>query len=70
MTAPSSNLETLAEFGGMPVQKEFLPYTRQSIDEEDIQAVVEVLRSDWITTGPKVAEFEEEFAAWLGASTP
>ena len=44
-----------------------LPYGRQSIDEEDIQAVVDVLRSDWLTTGPKVAEFEEAFAARVGA---
>jgi len=39
-----------------------IPYGRQSIDEEDIRAVVEVLRSDWLTTGPKVAEFEQAFA--------
>ena len=45
----------------------FLPYGRQSIDEDDIQAVVETLRSDWLTTGPKVNEFEEAFAAWVGA---
>jgi len=32
------------------------------VDEADIAAVVEVLRSDWLTTGPKVAEFEEAFA--------
>lgn len=44
-----------------------LPYGRQQIDEADIQAVVEVLRSDWLTTGPKVAEFEQAFAAWTGA---
>ena len=45
----------------------FLPYGRQSVDESDIQAVVEVLRSDWLTTGPKVGEFEEAFAARVGA---
>ncbi len=45
-----------------------LPYGRQSIDEADTQAVVDVLRSDWLTTGPKVAEFEEAFAAYVGAS--
>ena len=45
-----------------------LPYGRQSVDECDIQAVVEVLRSDWLTTGPKVAEFEEAFAARVGAA--
>lgn len=44
-----------------------LPYGRQAIDEDDIRAVVETLRSDWLTTGPKVKEFEEAFAAWVGA---
>ena len=44
-----------------------IPYSRQSIDEEDIEAVVEVLRSDWLTTGPKVDEFERAFAAYVGA---
>jgi perosamine synthetase len=36
------------------------------VDEEDVQAVVSVLRSDWLTTGPKVAEFEEAFASYVG----
>jgi perosamine synthetase len=44
-----------------------LPYGRQSIAEDDIQAVVDVLRSDWLTTGPKVGEFEEALAARVGA---
>jgi perosamine synthetase len=59
--------QTLAIDGGKPVRETLLPYARQLIDEEDIGAVVEVLRSDWLTTGPKVDEFEREFAAWLGA---
>ena len=46
----------------------FLPYGRQSVDEADIAAVVNVLRSDWLTTGPKVGEFEEAFAARVGAA--
>ncbi len=45
----------------------FLPYGRQWVDEDDIAAVVEVLRSDWLTTGPKVAEFESAFARKVGA---
>jgi UDP-4-amino-4,6-dideoxy-N-acetyl-beta-L-altrosamine transaminase len=57
----------LALHGGSPVRAEFLPYGRQSIDDGDIAAVVETLRSDWLTTGPKVGEFEEAFAAWVGA---
>lgn len=43
-----------------------LPYGRQWIDDDDIAAVVEVLRSDWLTTGPKVAEFERAFAEVVG----
>ena len=39
-----------------------IPYGRQSIDEEDVQAVVAALQSNWLTTGPKVMEFEEAFA--------
>lgn len=59
--------DALALYGGKPVRETLLPYGRQSVDEADIQAVVETLRSDWLTTGPKVAEFEEAFAAWVGA---
>jgi perosamine synthetase len=44
-----------------------LPYGRHAIDEADIAAVVEVLRSDWLTTGPKVSEFEQAFAGFVGA---
>lgn len=59
--------EHLAIDGGEPVRKTVLPYGRQSIEEEDISALVEVLRSDWLTTGPKVSEFERAFAAYVGA---
>src|SRR3989454_6852099 len=58
----------LAVDGGKPVRSSLLPYGHQTIDEADIKAVVEVLRSDWLTTGPKVAEFEEAFAARVGAA--
>ncbi len=57
----------LAINGGKPVRDKLLPYGHQWIDEEDIKAVIEVLRSDWITQGPKVAEFEKEFAKYVGA---
>src|SRR3984893_8744645 len=67
MRATSTSQEILAIDGGTPVRKELLPYGRQSISEEDIQAVAYVLRSDWLTTGPKVAEFEEALAEWVGA---
>src|ERR1700758_547877 len=65
-TTPTSQ-EVLAIDGGTPVRKTLLPYGRQSIAEDDIQAVVDVLRSDWLTTGPKVNEFEEAVAARVGA---
>ena len=45
----------------------FLPYGRQSIDEEDIAAVTAVLRGDWLTTGPSVARFETALAETCGA---
>ena len=67
MTVTPASREQLAIHGGPPVRKTFLPYGHQSIDEADIQAVVDTLRSDWLTTGPKVAEFEEAFATWTGA---
>lgn len=67
MTATAATREALALHGGTPVRSTLLPYGRQTIDESDIQAVVDTLRSDWLTTGPKINEFEEAFAAWVGA---
>jgi perosamine synthetase len=63
----TSSKEQLAVEGGTPVRTTLLPYGRQSIEEDDIQSVVDVLRSDWLTTGPKVEEFEEAFAARVGS---
>lgn len=68
MSTTSVSPQALAINGGSPVRDSFLPYGRQSVDEADIQAVVDVLRSDWLTTGPKVGEFEEAFAARVGAA--
>jgi perosamine synthetase len=56
----------LAVLGGAPVRATMLPYGRQSIEEEDVDAVVEALRSDWLTTGPRVAEFEQALAQTVG----
>jgi perosamine synthetase len=53
--------------GGTPARSSMLPYGHQWIDEEDITAVIEVLRSDWITQGPKVDEFERKVAEYCGA---
>lgn len=44
-----------------------IPYGRQTIEEDDIQAVVETLKSDYMTTGPKIAEFEKMVAEYVGA---
>jgi perosamine synthetase len=45
----------------------FLPYGKQEISDADIKAVVEALCSGWLTTGPRVPEFEQVFASWCGA---
>lgn len=49
-----------------PRAMRLIPYGRQSIDEKDVSAVCSVLRSDWLTTGPKVAEFEQAMADYAG----
>jgi dTDP-4-amino-4,6-dideoxygalactose transaminase len=45
----------------------FLPFSPPLVGEEEIAEVIDTLRSDWITTGPKVRRFEEEFSAYVGA---
>ncbi len=45
----------------------FLPYGKQEISDADVKAVVEALCSGWLTTGPRVGEFEKAFAGWCGA---
>jgi UDP-4-amino-4,6-dideoxy-N-acetyl-beta-L-altrosamine transaminase len=57
----------LAIEGGEPIRSEPLPYGHQWIDEDDIASVVEVLKSDWITQGHKVDEFEAKIAKYCGA---
>lgn len=56
----------LAINGGKPIRDTLLPYGRQWVDDKDIDAVVNVLKSDWLTTGPNVAEFERSFAETVG----
>ena len=46
----------------------FIPYARQVIDESDIDAVVEILRSDWLTQGPSVSQFEKDLTDVTGAA--
>jgi len=58
----------LAIDGGEPIRTHMLPYARQTIEDDDVAAVVAALRSDWLTTGPLVKEFEEAFAREVGAA--
>lgn len=53
--------------GGKPVREAYLPYGQQQIDEYDIQAVVDVLKGDFLTTGPMIQQFEEAIANYVGA---
>ncbi|QPW52053.1 UDP-4-amino-4,6-dideoxy-N-acetyl-beta-L-altrosamine transaminase (plasmid) [Bacillus thuringiensis] len=53
--------------GGKPVRETYLPYGQQQIDEYDIQAVVDVLKGNFLTTGPMVQQFEEAIAKYVGA---
>jgi dTDP-4-amino-4,6-dideoxygalactose transaminase len=57
----------LAIEGGPPVRATFLPYAHQQISEADIAAVADVLRSDWLTTGPRIPALEADLAAVTGA---
>lgn len=57
----------LAIDGGTPIRPRLLPYGHQLIDDDDVQAVAAVLRSDWLTTGPAVTAFEQAFAGQVGA---
>ena len=59
--------DVLALHGGTPVRQCLLPYGRQWVDDDDVAAVVEVLRSAWLTTGPTVDAFEQALAEVVGA---
>ena len=60
-------MEKLAIFGGTPVREKPIYYGRQCIEQDDIDAVVETLRSDLITSGPKVAAVEKKLCEITGA---
>lgn len=53
----------------MSTDTTYLPYGRHSIDADDIEAVIAVLRSDWLTTGPKIPALEQAFAEYTGTKT-
>ncbi len=60
-------MDKLAIFGGTPIRDTYLAYGKQSIDEKDIEAVVDVLKGDYLTTGPYVRAFEKKIAEYVGA---
>lgn len=63
----NSEKETPAFCGGDPVRRKPLHYSHQSINEDDIKAVDAVLRSDFLTCGPKITEMEEKLCKITGA---
>ena len=66
-TGGREKMEELAIFGGAPVRETPISYGRQCIDQEDVQAVVATLTSDFLTCGPKVHEAEEMLCKVTGA---
>jgi dTDP-4-amino-4,6-dideoxygalactose transaminase len=61
-----SSLPAIA--GGTPVRSKPLPFFRAAVDETDVAAVAETLRSGWLTSGPKAVELEKQLGAYLGTS--
>lgn len=60
-------MDKLAIHGGTPVRSEFIVYGSPDIGEEEIKEVVDCLRTGWLSTGPKVARFENDMKAYTGA---
>ena len=60
-------MDKLAICGGSPIRDAYLSYGKQAIDDSDIQAVIKVLKGDYLTTGPYVKEFEEKIAQYVGS---
>lgn len=60
-------MSILAINGGKPVRDTYLAYGKQTVDDEDIDAVVKILKGDYLTTGPVTAKFEDKIAKYVGA---
>ena len=54
--------------GGTPVRSKPLPFFRAAVDESDVTAVAETLRSGWLTSGPKAVELEKRLGEYLGTT--
>lgn len=59
--------QSLAIEGGAPVRERMLPFGPPCFGDEEIAEIVDTLKSGWISTGPKTKQFEQEFAAYVGA---
>jgi perosamine synthetase len=68
MSNTSYKKSDLALYGGTPVREKLLPYGKQFVDQKDVNAVIDVLQSDWLTTGPMIVKFEEAFSKQVGAA--
>jgi UDP-4-amino-4,6-dideoxy-N-acetyl-beta-L-altrosamine transaminase len=60
-------MEKPAIEGGKPIREEFLPYGTQWLNDKEIEEVVDSLKSSWITTGPKMRLFEDNFKKYIGS---
>ncbi len=60
-------MEKPAIEGGKPIRDDFLPYGKQWLNDKEIEEVVDSLKSSWITTGPKMRKFEEDFRNYIGS---
>ena len=49
------------------MNSKIIPYGKHNVTQDDLNAVVEVLKSDYLTQGPKILEFEKEFAKYVGS---
>ncbi len=58
--------KTLAIFGGVPIRSDFLLFGKPKISDDEINEVVDSLKSGWLSTGPKVAQFENAFKKYIG----
>lgn len=59
-------MDKLAIHGGTPIRDKYLAYGRQSIDDKDIESVINILKGDYLTTGPTILKFEETIANYVG----
>lgn len=60
-------MDILAIQGGKPVRDTYLSYSHQWIDDDDIETIINVLKGEYLTSGPKIEQFEKKFANYVGA---